>query len=283
MTVLACIDGSRYAVSVCSYAARAALRLGVGVELLHAIDRPLEGGEAIDRSGRMTVDMAEATLEEFARLSEERSRLAQAQGRLILDQAASWVRAAGVETVRERLVFGGLVDNLRDHEFDARLIVVGKRGEAENQAAAHLGSNLERVVRASHHPVLIVPPEQRPLRRFVVAYDGGPSSTKVIDILTQEPLLLDAECHLLMVSAADAEHRSRLAAATARLRDAGYSVNEVMTPGQADKVILATVRDTDADLLVMGAYGHARIRTLIIGSTTTALLRASMVPVLVVR
>lgn len=37
------------------------------------------------------------------------------------------------------------------------------------------------------------------------------------------------------------------------------------------------------DLLVMEYYGHSRIRQLIIGSTTTTLLRTSPVPVLVLR
>ena len=36
-----------------------------------------------------------------------------------------------------------------------------------------------------------------------------------------------------------------------------------------------------AGLLVMGAYGHARIREFVLSSTTTALLRSSSVPVLV--
>ncbi|WP_370870719.1 universal stress protein [Polaromonas sp.] len=35
--------------------------------------------------------------------------------------------------------------------------------------------------------------------------------------------------------------------------------------------------------LVMGAYGHSRIRQLIVGSTTTTLLRLSKVPVLILR
>ena len=52
-----------------------------------------------------------------------------------------------------------------------------------------MGSNLERVVRASHQPGPDRrPPEQRPLRRFVVAFDGGPSSAKILDTLTREPL-----------------------------------------------------------------------------------------------
>ena len=58
---------------------------------------------------------------------------------------------------------------------------------------------------------------------------------------------------------------------------------EKAEPGHPDEAIVSVVERTDADLLVMGAYGHSRIRNLIIGSTTTALLRACTVPVLVVR
>ena len=282
MTVLACIDGSRFTESVCAYAARSARRLGIGVELLHAIDRLPGEGMAIDRSGRMTFDMADTALEEFSRLNEERSRFAQAQGRLILDQAESLIRSAGIEHVQERLVFGGLIDAIHAREVGAQLIVIGKRGEAESQATAHIGSNLERVVRSVHHPVLIVPLEQRPFRRFVVAFDGGPSSARVLDTLTRGPLLLEAECHLLSVGSG-AELGDQLTAAALRLRNAGYAVNELMKPGHADDVIISTVQETDSDLLVMGAYGHSRIRALIIGSTTTSLLRASTIPVLVIR
>lgn len=38
-----------------------------------------------------------------------------------------------------------------------------------------------------------------------------------------------------------------------------------------------------ADLLVMGAYGHSRIRELIIGSTTTEMIRRTKQPVLLFR
>jgi nucleotide-binding universal stress UspA family protein len=43
------------------------------------------------------------------------------------------------------------------------------------------------------------------------------------------------------------------------------------------------VEEGGFDLLVMGAYGHSRIRTLMIGSTTTALLRATSISMLVMR
>ncbi len=282
MTVLACVDGSRYTASVCEYAARAALRLGSGVVLLHAIARPADREALLDLSGVMTVDMTEEALAEFTRVHEASSRMAQTLGRRVLGDAAARVRAAGVSDVQERLVFGELVDSLADYETGVRLIVMGKRGTSEGRAASHLGSNLERMVRASHHPILIVPVEPRPLQRFVVAYDAGPSSSRIIENLVQEPLLLEAACTLLTVGAGDVRQRELLAAAT-RLRAAGYRVTELLEPGHVDEVILSTLQDTNADLLVMGAYGHSRIRELIIGSTTTTLLRASAVPVLVIR
>ncbi len=54
-------------------------------------------------------------------------------------------------------------------------------------------------------------------------------------------------------------------------------------PGDPDHRIPEAVASEGIDLLVMGAYGHSRIRTLMVGSTTTTVLRTSPVSVLVVR
>ena len=54
-------------------------------------------------------------------------------------------------------------------------------------------------------------------------------------------------------------------------------------PGPVDEAIRGAVDRGSIDLLVMGAYGHSRIRQLIVGSTTTALLRLCSVPVVVLR
>ncbi|MGB3279328.1 MAG: universal stress protein, partial [Pseudorhodobacter sp.] len=43
------------------------------------------------------------------------------------------------------------------------------------------------------------------------------------------------------------------------------------------------VEEEGYHMLVMGAYGHSRIRSLIIGSTTTAMIRSCKVPVMLVR
>ena len=45
-------------------------------------------------------------------------------------------------------------------------------------------------------------------------------------------------------------------------------------------VILRYVADKDADLLVMGAYGHSRFREAILGGATRNLLEMAEIPVL---
>jgi len=53
--------------------------------------------------------------------------------------------------------------------------------------------------------------------------------------------------------------------------------------GEPQKVLPELVKRQAPALLVMGAFGHSRLRQLLVGSTTTRLLRLSDVPVLVLR
>jgi nucleotide-binding universal stress UspA family protein len=56
-----------------------------------------------------------------------------------------------------------------------------------------------------------------------------------------------------------------------------------MLTGTPEDQISAYVADNDIDMLVMGAYGHSRIRYLVIGSTTTEMIRICRIPVLLFR
>ena len=71
--------------------------------------------------------------------------------------------------------------------------------------------------------------------------------------------------------------------ALTRLRAAGLSVTPRTLPGEPDAVLGRLIAEDGFDLLVMGAYGHSRIRTLIIGSTTTAMIQTVRAPVLLYR
>mgnify|MGYP002039258621 FL=1 len=56
-----------------------------------------------------------------------------------------------------------------------------------------------------------------------------------------------------------------------------------MEDGDAEKVLSDYVKDQQIDVLIMGAYGHSRIRQLLVGSTATTMLRTSSIPILLLR
>ena len=67
------------------------------------------------------------------------------------------------------------------------------------------------------------------------------------------------------------------------LKKAGIKYQVFFERGEPEKVISDHVEQYNIDLLVMGAYGHSRIRNLMIGSTTTQMIRSCLVPVLLFR
>jgi len=282
--LIALIDGSAYAQSVCDHAGWAAPRIGASVELMHVLGRRDVPGAPADFSGSIGVDARDALLSELADLDEQRAKLAQRRGRLMLEDAKLRLTSAGVTEVATRLRHGDLLDAVHEFETQADLIVIGKRGEAADFAKMHLGSNLERVVRACRKPVLVASRAFKPIESFLIAFDGGPSVMRAIDHIVASGLLKGLECRLLMAAEkGDETARKRLDAAAARLGDAGFAVRAEMRPGQPDTVIAGAVESEAFGLLVMGAYGHSRIRSLIIGSTTTEMVRSCLVPVLLYR
>jgi nucleotide-binding universal stress UspA family protein len=281
--LIALVDGSSYSHSVCDHAAWIAKRNGAAVEVLHVLGRRQAEGGAANLSGNIALGARTTLLNELSDLDAQMAKLSQKRGRAILDDAKRFLEEDGISEVTTRLRTGDIVETLADVEADADLVVIGKRGEAADFAKLHLGSNLERIVRSSKKPVLVAARAFKPINRFLVAYDGGTSSMKAIDHIARSKVFAGLECRLLTVGADNAETRRKLDNATATLEAGGYEVRAGIVQGQADAAIAATVESEGIDLLVMGAYGHSRIRSLIIGSTTTEMIRSCKVPVLLFR
>jgi len=279
--LVALVDGSIYSQSVCDHAAWVAGRTGADVDILHVLGRRETGGTQ-DLSGSISLGARTALLEELSALDEQRAKLAQSRGRAILEDAKAIVEASGA-TVTTKLRIGDIVETVAESEADADLILLGKRGEAADFAKAHLGSNLERIVRSSAKPVFVASRAFAPIERFLIAYDGGVSSMKAVDHIARSKLFAGLDCRLLMVGQDTAAAQRQLGDARAMLEGAGYTVKADIVSGHPDSVISDAVRNENIGLLVMGAYGHSRIRSLVIGSTTTEMVRSCKVPVLLFR
>ena len=279
--IIACTDGSLYAPSIYANAVWAASRLGSSVHVLHVIER----GEILapqDLSGSLGFHANTELLEELARFDESHARIARLRGNAILDDACQALAPLASEVLTTQR-HGSLVETLREFEKDASLIILGKRGEHADFSTGHLGSNLERVIRSAQVPILAAAREFRPIQRFLIAFDGGPSALKAIHHAITQPLLAGLECHLLAVGKPDSNLALELESAAQTLRYAGYEVTPEILDGNPDEVIATQTAVRKIDLLVMGAFGHSRIRHLFLGSTTSALIRNCQLPLLLFR
>lgn len=279
--LIALIDGSIYSKSVCENAAWISGRTGAPVELLHVLGRRETASS--DLSGSIALGARTSLLQELSSLDEQRSKLAQRRGRAILEVAEEMLRAAGVETVTARLRQGDLLESVAEAERGSRGIVIGKRGEAADFAKLHLGSNLERIARSATKPVFVAARAFRPITKVLIAYDGGTSSVKAVDHMARAPLFAGLDIRLLTVGHDTSDVQRRLENAQATLRAGGHQAAIEIAVGQPETVISEVIERDGIDLLVMGAYGHSRIRTMIIGSTTAEMLRSCKVPVVLFR
>lgn len=282
--VYACIDGLANTAAVIDWAAWSAMRLDVPLELLHVLERHPERSAASDYSGAIGLGAQEALLNELSDLDAKRSKLAQEAGRALLAAARERASALGVTRLDGRMRHGELVETVLEMEPDARLIVVGEHHRAADRSKMQMDHHVERVIRAVKRPVLVVTGDQfAEPQCFVVAFDGSAASRRSIEMVARSPMLAGLPGLIAMAGEGTAAARVQLEESRDLLSAAGFRVGIELAAGEPEDMLPALVKAQGPALLVMGAYGHSRIRQFIIGSTTAALLRLSEVPVLILR
>lgn len=280
--VVACIDGSRASPSVCDSAAWASQRLQAPVTLFHVLDHSRYPKEP-DLSGNIGLGSREHLLTELAELDRRRAKLGMEQGNLMLEEAAERLRQQGVTDLHKRQRHGSLAESLRDIEDTIRLVILGLHGETSTDGDLHVGSQLETVIRTLHCPIVIVPDSFKAPRSVMLAFDGSPTVFKGIELLSSSPIFRGMPVHLVMVGADTPDRWAQLRAAEKPLADNGCDVRLAIREGKVRDVLHAYQQEHDIDLLVMGAYGHSRIRRFLVGSTTTAMLETTRTPLVILR
>jgi nucleotide-binding universal stress UspA family protein len=178
-----------------------------------------------------------------------------------------------------------LVPIVMDHGRAADLIIAGQTDPEWDLSP--LMDFPERLALESGRPVLVVPYIGRYAeigRNVVIAWKTGREASRaVFDAL---PILLAAETvHILEIK----ERRDERAALAPDISIAAALARHGLKPsvhtsalgeiGIGDE-ILSRLADLGADLLVMGAYGHSRIRELVFGGATRHIARHMTVPTL---
>ncbi len=281
-----CSDGSAFSEAIYRYGAWFARQFQSSTKVLFVTDIRQKVVSTGNLSGSLGLDASEQLMNELVNLEHEKAKLSKKRARLILQNADQILKEEGVTDIELLNPTGFLVDCFRDFEADADMVVLGKRGEAAEFASDHLGANIERIVRSSSKPCLVTPQAFVPVEKILVAYDGSPSANRIVSFLTGNAAgFKDSDLHVITVAklASDTEPSQRLAKVQEQLQQAGFAATTSVAIGEPESAIAQYIKQHQITLLLMGAYGHSRIRRLIIGSTTIQLLRSSSIAVLLFR
>lgn len=205
--------------------------------------------------------------------------------RAAIARFAETARRAGV-SAESRLVstsISGAADLLGHMARRFDLAVVGQP-EADKATAVEIVD--EGVLFASARPVIFVPFIQKAalkLDRVMVCWDGGRTATRAI--ADAMPFLQKAkQVEIVMIASkgfkTDEAPGTDLAKHLAR-HGLDITLKRITSPEiDVASTILSYAADSNADFIVMGGYGHSRLREFVLGGATRGILESMTLPVL---
>jgi nucleotide-binding universal stress UspA family protein len=138
----------------------------------------------------------------------------------------------------------------------------------------------------SGRPMLVVPYIQRDglkLDRVMVCWDGSRSAARAVG--DAMPFIVRAKAAEIVIVATESAKSDEMPGADIAHHLARHGAKAeidriVSTEIDVANTILSHAADVSADLLVMGGYGHSRLREFILGGATRGILAAMTVPTL---
>jgi nucleotide-binding universal stress UspA family protein len=145
---------------------------------------------------------------------------------------------------------------------------------------------VEGALFGSGRPVVVVPYIQKAavkLDRIIVAWDASRNAARAVaDAL---PLLVKAKAIDVVIVASERPKSDEIAGADIGQHLARYGLRVevkriVATDTDVADTLLSHAADTAADFMVMGGYGHSRLREFVLGGVTRGILSSMTIPVL---
>jgi nucleotide-binding universal stress UspA family protein len=168
----------------------------------------------------------------------------------------------------------------------ARRFDIAVAGQARREQGASEELLIEGALFGSGRPVIVVPVTQNApvkLDRVMLCWDGSrPAARAIADAI---PFMGRAKMVEIVVVTGERDKSGEITGANMKRHLARHGVEveikRISAAGaDAQSTIVKHATDSGADFLVMGGYGHSRLREFIMGGVTRSVLRAMPVPVL---
>ncbi len=273
--VLVATDGSEYAGAAFDIGLMLARKFSSSMSLLYVVNvRQLEGPFLSDLSGLVGIVP-------FLNFQNQVREVLYRKGEAVLQDLALQARASGIEAgieIAEGVVSRIICRTAKSHD----IVCLGRHGEHAAWSGLLMGSAVEEVARGSSRPVLVCQGRPEAFRRILLAYDGSRVAGAALAMSVEMAVNLDASLTVLSVTGDPGEAEVLLDEARTFTNGRPPTVTFLHRAGDPVSAIIETSEE-GFDMLTMGAYGHGRLRELVLGSTTAGVLNAARIPILLYR
>lgn len=257
MTIMSVADGSPTTESTLTTAVTVAKKLGAHLDVLHVRPDPATMVPVVGEA--MSGALVEQMIESLAQNSEKRARLARAAfERCCEGQGLSVAHEAAIGSSPEIVGIRGRLADL--------IVAARPTGDDTPTQTAVLDAALFDTGRA-----VLIAPAVAPVtlgERIIIAWNGSLEATRAV-AGSMAILRLAREVTMLCVD--DDDRRLPIDSLKTYLgRHGVHAMGKRVSgsSGPTGKLLVETALDLGGDLLVMGAYGHSRMRELILGGAT---------------
>ena len=207
------------------------------------------------------------------------------KARTAADRFEASAKRAGIsaETRIQNASVSGAADSFGRLARRFDLVVVAQTEDGQSMPDEVLD---EAALFESGRPVIFVPYIQKAglkLDRVMVCWDGSRAATRAI--ADSMPFLQKAKQVEIVIVAAKSAKGDEIAGADLGQHLARHGlkvdVKRITSPDiDIPSTILSYAADSGADMIVMGGYGHSRLREFVLGGVTKSILDTMTVPVL---
>ncbi len=275
-SILVGVDGSTYTDAVLQYSIRMARAFDARLRLVTVIDVRI-----FEWSVYMGVDGFAPVFPSSVYLDESRNLLNK-KADSVLAKCEDILKKEKVDFTAEK-VEGSPVDVICEKANVTDLIVLGAHGEFARWGTKMMGATTEAISRQCEKPLFIAPKDVRDTKKILVPYDGSRNSNRALPMAGFWASKFGASLVVLTVD--NNIERAESIANEGKEYLSAYDVQvDVQTrKGDPDQEIVNFSEEDGFDLIVMGAYGHSRIKEAILGSTTEQVMRSVKIPVVLVK
>ncbi|GBD94197.1 universal stress protein/MT2061 [bacterium BMS3Abin05] len=274
-SLLVGVDGSEYTNSVLKYS----------IKMAHAFDAKLRVITVIDVrifewSVYMGVDGFAPVFPSSIYLDESRNLLNQ-KAKSVLDKCKKILDQEKISYTVEK-VDGSPVDIICEKANVTDMIVMGAHGEFARWGTKMMGATTESISRQCEKPLFVAQKKVTDITKILVPYDGSRNSNKALPMAGFFSSKFNAPVTIFTV-----DNKNEMAESIANegkeyLSAYNIPVDIQIHKGNPDEEIVRFSKN-GFDLIIMGAYGHSRIKEAILGSTTEHVMRNAKIPVLLMK